>query len=142
MVFKQIDNTPVANLFNDIAPMSLGKSGNIINPKPRCGCKEAFEQLSDQDPIATPTTIVDNGNNGFDTLNVSPEQYASAFDEIGYTANIVEEEPEYKIKYPTKRVEEENISAKGMSSYITNVYVGSLSLIGLFALYRLVHKTR
>lgn len=139
-MFKQIDNIPNTYLYNDIAPLSLGASAHNINQtKPRSGCSEQFSSFSETDRPITSTTIVQNGNSGYDTLS-SSELYANAFDEFGPSEGndsgselLVDKNADNK---KTLNPNEYKVN------FITHLYVGSLSIIGLFALYRIIHKTR
>ena len=127
--YNPIDNIPVANMFLDILPGGLGTSDKIVKPKARCGCKETFATINNSTNINS-TTLVANEVNGYDVLNISPNEHKFAFDEFG------EEEEEDDVEF-----ESENSQNKGFD-FVTNIYVGSLSIIGLFTLYRLIHKTR
>lgn len=140
-MFKQIDNIPNAYLYNDIAPLSLGASAHTVTQtKPHSESDEKVASFSETERPITSATIVDNGNNGYDTLS-SSDIYASAFDEFGppYDVNVTESnvliEPNADNK---KRVDPNEYKV----NFITHIYVGSLSVIGLFALYRLIQKTR
>jgi len=130
MSYKPFDNAPVANLFLDIMPAGLGTSEPVSKPKSVCGCKESFSNITDTSNQVNPTTIVENDNNGYDTLNMSPDLHALAFDELG-PDEVAKPMDDNKTK-----------PLNNSYNFITNIYVGSLSIIGLFALYRLIHKTR
>lgn len=136
-MFKQIDNIPNAYLYNDIAPLSLGASAHTVTQtKPHSESDEKVASFSETERPITSATIVDNGNNGYDTLS-SSHLYASAFDEFGppYDVNDTESDLFADNK---KRVDPNEYKV----NFITHIYVGSLSVIGLFALYRLIQKTR
>jgi len=137
--YNPIDNIPVANMFLDILPGGLGTSDKIVKPKARCGCKETFATINNSTNINS-TTLVANEVNGYDVLNISPNEHKFAFDEFGEEE---EEEDDVEITNQEDDVEfeSENSQNKGFD-FVTNIYVGSLSIIGLFTLYRLIHKTR
>ena len=139
--YKSLDNIPTANLFLDIVPTSLGTSETGIKPKAMCGCKETFATINNTSNQVTPNTIITNENNGYDVLNISPQLHKVAFDELG---PIGEGENEDEVE-TTSDSEDENEDVKPQQyqfDTLTNIYIGSLSVIGLFALYRLIQKTR
>jgi hypothetical protein len=132
-MFKQIDNTPNIYLYSDIAP-SLGTT-TPNQPKPRSGCTDKVSSFSETQRPITSTTIVDNGKYGYDTLS-SSDLYASAFDEFG-PPDVNDTESDLLVDNE-KPVDPNEYKV----NLITHIYVGSLSIIGLFALYRMIQKTR
>ena len=130
-MFKGLDYTPnVSSVNNNIAPMGLGNS-NEIKPKPTsvCGCKNTVAAVSGSDARQTPFAIVPNNRSGYyGAVNVLSDKNAAAFDELG---------PDSESELHNKKDE-----APVKFDYMTHVYISSLAVIGLFALYRLIHKTR
>ena len=132
-MFKDNDNTPNAYLFQNAAPSSLGKStGSISTVEPMCGCNHPVSSVSSDNVNHTPFTMV-GGNNAqyYSALNVSPSKYDTVFDEIGYEGeDIQSDDPRTTVDL--------NVNV----DYMTHVYISSLAVIGLYALYRLIHRTR
>ena len=129
-MFKDNDNTPNAYLFQNAAPSSLGKStGSLSKVEPMCGCNHPVSSVS-SDNVNHPFTMV-GGNNAqyYSALNVSPSKYETVFDEIGY---------EGQVDGDTRS----NKALNAQPDYMTHVFVSSFAVIGLYALYRLIHRTR
>lgn len=130
-MFKGIDYTPnVSSVNNNIAPMGLGNSNeNKTKPKSVCGCKNTVAAVSGSDARQTPFAIVPNNKSGYyGAVNALSDTNAAAFDELG---------PAEESELHNKKDE-----APVKFDYMTHVYISSLAVIGLFALYRLIHKTR
>ena len=139
-MFKTIDNIPNTYLYNDIAPLSLGSSTNAeTKPKPTSVCSESFSSFSENNHEVKSAVIVENKLAGYDTLS-SSDIYADAFDELGEPdINTIESEVLINGNTDNKKTLDTNEYKK---NFITHIYVGSLSIIGLFALYRMIQKTR
>lgn len=134
-MFKPIDNTPNTITMKHIAPTCLGKSYDAMKPpKPNCGCKNTVASVSGKDARSVHTTIVENGVSGYDILSISPDIYAVTFDEL------VPLEP-YENKEEPKHAKQME-HPQYANTMITHFYITSVSIIGLYALYRLIHKTR
>lgn len=134
-MFKPIDNTPNTFSMNHIAPASLGKSYDVMKPpKPNCGCKNTVASVSGKDARSVHTTIVENGVSGYDILSVSPDIYAATLGEL------VPLEPYEHNEEPKQTKQKEHPQYANVM--ITHFYITSISIIGLYALYRLIHKTR
>lgn len=140
-MFKQIDNIPNTYLFNDISPLSLGTSTNIVNkPKPSCGCTESFASFSETERPVKSTIIIENKLAGYDTLS-SSDLYATAFDEFG-PPDVNDTESDLLVDTNAADKKQHVDPNEYKVNLITHIYVGSLSIIGLFALYRMIQKTR
>lgn len=134
-MFRPIDNTPNTYSKIHIAPVSLGKSGDVIKaPKPSCGCKNTVASVSGKDACPVHTTIVENGMSGYDILSVSPDIYAATLGEL------VPIEPYQHFEEQKQSKQKEH--PQYANTMITHFYITSVSIIGLYALYRLIHKTR
>jgi hypothetical protein len=132
-MFNQIDNIPNTSLYNQ-APQNLGTNTNTATQiKPHCEYSNKVASFSETENPITPTTIINNGNNGYDTISLA-SRYASAFDELGYP----DDEDNAELLDNKKPVDPNEY----MANLVTHIYVGSLSIIGLFALYRMIQKTR
>ena len=132
-MFKGLEHTSNSSLVNNnIAPMGLGNSNEVkTKPKPKsvCGCKNTVAAVSGSDTRQTPFSIVPNNQSGYyGAVNVLSDKNAAAFDELGSDGES--ELPAQSDEAPVK------------FDYMTHVYISSLAVIGLFALYRLIHKTR
>ena len=130
-MFKGLDYTPnVSSVNNNIAPMGLGNSNDAkATPKSVCGCKNTVAAVSGSDAHHTPFAIVPNNKSGYyGAVDVLSDKNAAAFDELG---------PDSESEINNKKDE-----APVKFDYMTHVYISSLAVIGLFALYRLIHKTR
>jgi hypothetical protein len=130
-MFKGLDYAPnVSSVNNNIAPISLGNSNDAKSkPKSVCGCKNTVAAVSGSDVRQTPFSIVPNTKSGYyGAVNVLSDTTASAFDELGPAeeSELHNKTDEVPVKF----------------DYMTHVYISSLAVIGLFALYRLIHKTR
>ncbi len=131
---KGLDYIPnVSSVNNNIAPMGLGNSNeNKIKPKSVCGCKNTVAAVSGSDIHQTPFAIVANNNSEYyGAVNILSDKNATAFDELGSDDGT----------------EESNNTDKQVGTivkfdYMTHVYISSLAVIGLFALYRLTQKAR
>ena len=66
-------------------------------------------------------------------MNIPPSTYGSVFDEIGYGADDSNEDD---------RADHAKVDLNVTFDYMTHVYMSSISVIGLYALYRLINKTR
>jgi hypothetical protein len=133
-MFKGLDYMPnVSSVNNNIASMSLGNS-NENKPKPKsvCGCKNTVAAVSGSDAHQTPFAIVPNNKSGYyGAVNILSDKNAAAFDELGTDdGSEPSDNTSKKVVVPVK------------FDYMTHVYISSLAVIGLFALYRLIHKTR
>jgi hypothetical protein len=136
-MFKTIDNIPNTYLFNDVDSLHNGSSiyNNVSQIKPRPGCTNKVSSFSETKSPIVSTTLVNNGQNGYDTIS-STNLYASAFDELGepdMDDKMDELSPANNKKVPPEEYKV-NLS--------THIYIGSISIIGLFALYRMLQKTR
>ena len=132
-MFKGRDYTPNVSVNNNIASMGLGNSNeNKTTPKSVCGCKNTVAAVSGSDVRQTPFSIVPNNKSGYyGAVNVSSDKNAAAFDELGSDdGSEPSENASQMVGEPVK------------FDYMTHVYISSLAVIGLFALYRLIHKTR
>ena len=129
-MFTQIDNIPNASLFNN-KQVSLGNSNIVHNkPEPTCGCKHTFTAVSDNsNNTIAPSTIIPNGTSGYSVVSMSPEKYAEAFDEVEQI------DPAFETLTNKQTAPQDH-------QYIPHLYVSALSVIGLFALYRIIHKTQ
>jgi hypothetical protein len=130
-MFKGLDYIPnVSSVNNNIAPMGLGNSNeNKTKPKSVSGCKNTVAAVSGSVVRQTPFSIVPNNQSGYyGAVNVLSDKTATAFDELGSDgeSELDEKNDEVPIKF----------------DYMTHVYISSLAVIGLFALYRLIHKVR
>jgi hypothetical protein len=130
-MFKGIDYIPnVSSINTNIAPMGLGNSNGVkATPKSVCGCKNTIAAVSGSDVRQTPFAIVPNNKSGYyGAVNVLSDKKAAAFDELGSDgeSELNEQNDEVPVKF----------------DYMTHIYISSLAVIGLFALYRLIHKTR
>jgi hypothetical protein len=133
-MFKGIDYIPnVSSVNNNIAPINLGNSNDVkAKPKSVCGCKNTVAAVSGSDVRQTPFSIVPNNQSGYyGAVNVLSDKKAAAFDELGpVDGSELSENTGQTVEPPVK------------FDYMTHVYISSLAVIGLFALYRLIHKTR
>jgi hypothetical protein len=133
-MFKGLDYTPnVSSVNNNIAPMGLGNSNeNKTKPKSVCGCKNTVAAVSGSDVRQTPFSIVPNNQSGYyGAVNVLSDKNSAAFDELGPDEGTqLADNASQTVEAPVK------------FDYMTHVYISSLAVIGLFALYRLIHKTR
>jgi hypothetical protein len=133
-MFKGLDYTPnVSSVNNNIAPMGLGNSNeNKTKPKSVCGCKNTVAAVSGSDSRQTPFAIIPNNKSGYyGAVDVLSDKNAAAFDELGSDdGSELSENTGQTVETPVK------------FDYMTHVYISSLAVIGLFALYRLIHKTR
>ena len=113
--------------------MGLGNSNeNQTKPKSVCGCKNTVAAVSGSDVRQTPFAIVPNNQSGYyGAVNVLSDKTAAAFDELG-----ADDDSE-----PSDNASQ-TVEAPVKFDYMTHVYISSLAVIGLFALYRLIHKTR
>lgn len=129
-MFNGLDYTPNVSSVNNIAPTNLGNSNDAkTKPKSVCGCKNTVAAVSGSDVRQTPFAIVPNNKSGYyGAVDVLSDKNAAAFDELGPDG-----EPELHNKTDEAPVK---------FDYMTHVYISSLAVIGLFALYRLIHKTR
>lgn len=113
--------------------MGLGNSNeNKTKPKSVCGCKNTVAAVSGSDVRQTPFSIVTNNKSGYyGAVDVLSDKNAAAFDELGPADGSEPSELHNKTdEAPVK------------FDYMTHVYISSLAVIGLFALYRLIHKVR
>lgn len=132
-MFNQIDNIPNTSLYNK-AHHNLGTNTNTSTLiKPLGECSDKVASFSETENPITSTTIINNGKNGYDTILAS--RYASAFDEFGPP----EMDEDNSKLLDNKKTVDPNVY---MANLVTHIYVGSLSIIGLFALYRMIQKTR
>ena len=133
-MFKGLDYTPnVSSVNNNIAPMGLGNSNEVkATPKSVCGCKNTVAAVSGSDVHQTPFAIIPNNKSGYyGAVDVLSDKNAAAFDELGSDdGSEPSENAGQTVEAPVK------------FDYMTHVYISSLAVIGLFALYRLIHKTR
>ena len=130
-MFKGIDYIPnVSSVNNNIAQTILGTSNeNKTTPKSVCGCKNTVAAVSGSDVHHTPFALVVNDKSGYyGAVNVVSDKNAAAFDELGSDDDSEN----------TDKIVRTNVKF----DYMTHVYISSLAVIGLFALYRLIHKTR
>jgi len=135
-MFKQIDNIPNTYLFNDVDSLHNGTSiYNVSEIKPRPGCTNKVSAFSETKRPIISTAIVNNGKNGYDTIS-SLDLYASAFDELG------EPDMDDKIDELSPNNKKKMVPEEYKINLIKHIYVGSISIIGLFALYRILQKTR
>ena len=136
MMFKDIDNIPnVSGLNTNVSP-SLGNSNAVgtSDPMPRCGCKSNVATVSNSTLTMLPFSITsDNNSKYYSAMNIPPSTYGSAFDEIGYGADDSNEDD---------RADHAKVDLNVTFDYMTHVYMSSISVIGLYALYRLINKTR
>jgi|Laugrespbdmm15sd_2_1035082.scaffolds.fasta_scaffold13673_1 hypothetical protein len=132
-MFKGLDYTPNVSSVNNVAPSSLGNSKeNKTKPKSVCGCKNTVAAVSGSDVHQTPFAIVPNNKSGYyGAVNVLSDKNVAAFDELG---------PDEGTKLADNASQTDEAPVK--FDYMTHVYISSLAIIGLFALYRLIHKTR
>lgn len=133
-MFKGLDYTPnVSSVNNNIAPTSLGNS-NEAKPKPKsvCGCKNTVAAVSGSDAHQTPFAIVPNNKSGYyGAVNVLSDKNAAAFDELGQDSDDELQDNDHQ-----------TVDLNVKFDYMTHVYISSLAVIGLFALYRLIQKVR
>lgn len=133
-MFKGLEHTSNISSVNNIAPLSLGNS-NEVKPKPKsvCGCKNTVAAVSGSDSRQTPFAIIipNNKSGYYGAVDVLSDKNAAAFDELGSDdGSEPSENAGQTVETPVK------------FDYMTHVYISSLAVIGLFALYRLIHKTR
>ena len=128
-MFKNIDATPNQGFFKEISSTDLGKSkGANVAPGSHCGCNKSVSTVSTEQIKHTPFTLVADNNAGYyNAINMSPSEY-DVFDEIGYGDN----------NSPNHSKVDLNVTF----DYMTHVYISSLAVIGLYALYRIIHRTR
>jgi hypothetical protein len=130
-MFKGIDYIPnVSSVNNNIAPMGLGNSNDVkTKPKSVCGCKNTVAAVSGSVVSQTPFSIIPNNKSGYyGAVNVLPAKNATAFDELGSDGET--------------ELQDKSDEAPVKFDYMTHLYISSLAVIGLFALYRLIHKVR
>jgi hypothetical protein len=130
-MFKGFDYIPnVSSVNTNIAPMGLGNSNGVnATPKSVCGCKNTVAAVSGSDVRQTPFSIVPNNQSGYyGAVNVLSDKTSAAFDELGSDGD--------------SELNEQNDEAPVKFDYMTHIYISSLAVIGLFALYRLIHKVR
>lgn len=133
-MFNQIDNIPNTSLYNK-AHHNLGTNTNTsTQTKPLGECSDKVASFSETENPITSTTIINNGKNGYDAISLA-SRYASAFDEFGPP----EVDKDNSELLDNKKPVDPN---EYMANLVTHIYIGSLSIIGLFALYRMIQKTR
>ena len=110
--------------------MGLGNYNGVkATPKSVCGCKNTVAAVSGSDVRQTPFSIVTNNKSGYyGVVNVLSDKNAAAFDELGSDGE--------------SELDEKNDEVPVKFDYMTHLYISSLAVIGLFALYRLIHKVR
>ena len=132
-MFKGLDYVPNVSSVTNIAETSLGNS-NEVKPKPKsvCGCKNTVAAVSGSDAHQTPFAIVPNNKSGYyGAVNILSDKTAAAFDELGADSNDELQDNE-----------RQTVDLNVTFDYMTHVYISSLAVIGLFALYRLIQKVR
>lgn len=132
-MFKGLDYMPNVSSVTNIAQTSLGNS-NEVKPKPKsvCGCKNTVAAVSGSDVQQTPFSIIPNNKSGYyGAVNVLSDKTAAAFDELGADSNDELQDNE-----------RQTVDLNVTFDYMTHVYISSLAVIGLFALYRLIQKVR
>jgi hypothetical protein len=68
-------------------------------------------------------------------MNIPPTTYGAVFDEIGYGADDSDIDED-------DRADRTKVDLNVTFDYMTHVYMSSIAVIGLYALYRLINKTR
>lgn len=135
-MFNPIDNIPNTYLFNDVDSLHNGSSiYNVSQIKPRPGSTNKVSAFSETKSPIVSTTIINNGQNGYDTIS-SSNMDAYVFDELG-ELDIDDKNDKLLPDNKKKMIPEEY-----KVNLITHIYIGSISIIGLFALYRMLQKTR
>lgn len=132
-MFKDNNNTPNAYLFQNVAPSLLGKStGSISTVEPMCGCNHPVSSVSSKKVNHIPFIMV-GGNNAqyYSALNIPPSKNDTVFDEIGYEGGNIQSDDQ-----------DATVGTNVQFDYKTHIYISSLAVIGLYALYRLIHRTR
>ena len=132
-MFKGLDYMPNVSSVTNIAETSLGNS-NEVKPKPKsvCGCKNTVAAVSGSDAHQTPFSIVPNTKSGYyGAVNILSDKTAAAFDELGPDSNDELQDNE-----------RQTVDLNVTFDYMTHVYISSLAVIGLCALYRLIQKVR
>jgi hypothetical protein len=134
-MFKDIDNIPnVLGVNNAISP-NLGniKPAAISDPKPRCGCKSNVTTVSSPSLPVLPLSIKSDNTSNYYNAMTHPIKYSSVFDEIGYDTDDSDEDD---------TSDHATVDINVTFDYMTHVYVSSIAVIGLYALYRLINKSR
>ena len=131
-MFKNIDATPNQAFFTERSSTHLGKSkGGNVAPGSHCGCNKNVSTVSTEQTKHNPFTLIaDNKSGYYSAVNMSPSEY-DVFDEIGYDENNSPDEETHS-----------KVDLNVTFDYMTHVYISSLAVIGLYALYRIIHRTR